>query len=175
MKKIFFIVLACIFLVGTSCQQKTATTELEAIKAQQKIEDQNKGIVQKYWEGKWNDRRPEILDELQLRDVKYHGTSMQMNGIEEYKQVYAGYLAAVSESHITVNKLLAEGELVTSYVTLSGVQSGELDGLPPTGNKVSVHIITIFRMDEGKIAEEWEIMDELGLMMQLGLELGMKE
>jgi len=49
-----------------------------------------------------------------------------------------------------------------------GIHKGELDGLPPTGNEISVSLFTIFRLVDGKIAEEWEIMDELGMMTQLG-------
>ncbi|MCE4566112.1 ester cyclase [Maribellus sp. CM-23] len=175
MKKIVFMILACVLMAATSCRHKTAETELEAVKAQQKVEEQNKMLVQRYWEGKWNDRRPETLGECLSADVMYHGTSMQMNGMEEYKQVYGTYLAAISDTHVEINKLMAEGELVTSYITLSGTHTGELDGLPPTGKQISVSVFTIFRIAEGKIMEEWEIMDELGFMTQLGLELGMKE
>jgi predicted ester cyclase len=46
-----------------------------------------------------------------------------------------------------------------------------LEGIPPTGKTVTMSMFTIFRLVDGKIAEEWEIFDELGLMTQLGMEL----
>jgi predicted ester cyclase len=46
-----------------------------------------------------------------------------------------------------------------------------LGDLPATGKTGTVKVFTVFRLVNGKIAEEWEIMDELGLMMQLGYDL----
>lgn len=148
---------------------------LEEYHKQNELEKFNKLVVQRYWDGKWNKRRIELLDELQTQDVVYHGTSMKMNGIEEYKQVYSGYLSAIHETRIEVKKLIAEGDFVMSHVRLTGLHKGELDGLPPTGNEVNISVFTSFRLVEGKIAEEWEVLDELGMMTQLGMELQMKE
>jgi len=139
--------------------------------SQVQIETQNKEVVQRYWDGKWNKRSPEILDELQTPDVIYHGTSMNMNGIEEYKQVYGSFLSAFHDTQITVEELIAEGDKVTSRVSLKGTHKGEFDGLPPTGKVFTAKAFTIFRLVDGKIVEEWEAFDELGLMHQLGMEL----
>ena len=84
MKKLLMIsplVLTLCFMVG--CQDKEAMAELEAMKAQAEVEEQNKEVVKRYWNGKWNERRPEILDETQTTDVVYHGTSMEMNNLED--------------------------------------------------------------------------------------------
>ena len=156
-------------------QKLTVMSELEEFKKQERLKELNKLVVQRYWEGKWNERRPEILDELQSQDVVYHGTSMQMNGIEEYKHVYNVYLSAMHDTKIEVIELIADGNLVMSHTKLNGTHKGELDGLPPTGNEVNMSVFTIFRLVDGKIVEEWEILDELGMMTQLGLELQMKE
>ena len=150
-------------------------SELDEYKKQEKLKELNKLVVQRYWTGKWNERRPEILDELQTTDVIYHGTSMVMNGIEEYKQVYNGYLSAFSDSHVEISKLIAEDNLVMSDIKLTATQTGELDGLPPSGKNITINVFTIFRIKEGKIAEEWEVIDELGMMTQLGLELKMQD
>jgi len=90
--------------------------DLEELKAQKELEELNKSVVQRYWDGKWNERRREILDELQTPDVVYHGTSMEMNGIEEYKQVYNSYLLAIHDTRLEINKLIAEGDLVMSNI-----------------------------------------------------------
>ncbi|TET70783.1 MAG: ester cyclase, partial [Candidatus Aminicenantes bacterium] len=59
--------------------------------------------------------------------------------------------------------------------TCSVVHKGELEGIPPTGKALTISLFTVFRLVDGKIAEEWESLDELGLMMQLGMELKPKE
>ena len=142
---------------------------------QAEVAAQNKAVVQRYWVGKWNERRPEILDELQTPDVFYHGTSMTMNGLEEYKQVYGIYLSALQDTHIEIEELIAEGDKVMSRVSLRGTHGGDLGGLPPTGKTFTVSAFTVFRLENGRIAEEWEILDELGMMHQLGMELGPKD
>jgi steroid delta-isomerase-like uncharacterized protein len=157
------------------CQDKEAMAELDEFKAQAALEEQNKDIVKRYWNGKWNERRPEILDELQTSDVVYHGTSMQMNNLEEYKQVYSSFLSAFHDTKITIDEIIAEGDKVMTRVTLRFVHKGELEGIPPTGNAVTMSAFTVFRLVDGKIAEEWEIFDELGMMMQLGMEVRPKE
>ena len=138
---------------------------------QSAVEAQNKAVVQRYWDGKWNERRPGVLDESQAHDVVYHGTSMNMNGIEEYKQVYEMFLSAFHDTHIEVEDLIAEGDKVMSRVSLRGTHGGELEGIPPTGKTFTVNAFTVFRIVEGKIVAEWEILDELGMMQQLGMEL----
>jgi steroid delta-isomerase-like uncharacterized protein len=167
------LVLILCFVLG--CQDKAAMAELEEFKAQAAVEEQNKEIVKRYWNGKWNERRPEILDELQTVDVIYHGTSEEMHGLEEYKQLYNAFLSAFHNTSIAINEIIAEGDKVMSRVTMSGVHEGELEGVPPTGATATMSAFTVFRLVDGKIAEEWEIYDGLGMMIQLGMELKSKE
>jgi len=61
MKRLIF---ALIPLFMLSCMDKQASKELETFKAQQALQEKNKSIIRNYWDGKWNERRPEILDEL---------------------------------------------------------------------------------------------------------------
>jgi hypothetical protein len=98
-----------------------------------------------------------------------------MNNLEEYKQVYNAFLSALHDTQLTIEELIAEGDKVMTRVTMNAVHKGELEGIPPTGNSLTVSVFTVFRLVDGKIAEEWEILDELGMMMQLGMELKPKE
>ena len=167
------LVLVLCFVFG--CQNKAEKAELEKFRTQAKIEEQNKEIVKRYWNGKWNERRPEILDELLTSDVVNYGTSMKINGLEEYKQVYGMFLSAFHDTHFTIEGIIAEGDKVMTWASMSGVQKGELEGIPPTGKTINISIFTVFRLVNGKIAEEWEIYDDLGMLQQLGMELKPKE
>ncbi|WP_289054357.1 ester cyclase [Carboxylicivirga marina] len=120
----------------------------------QNILEENKSVIKRYWNGKWNERRPEVLDELQTKDVVYHGSSETMNGIEAYKQAYSSYLAAFQDTHIEIKELIAEGDLVMSRIEMHGVHEGELGGIPPTHNDFNINGFTIFRLVDGRIAEE---------------------
>ena len=110
---IIIIVGLSVFLL-LSCQEKQAIAELESLKAQKVLEEQNKSVVQRYWDGKWNERRPEVLDELLTEDIINHGGTDDIHGIEEYRQVYGTYLSAMENTRFEIKELIAEGDRVMS-------------------------------------------------------------
>lgn len=172
MKRLLIAILLGLCLIA--CQDKNMEVEFEKFKAQAQLEELNKSVVQNYWDGKWNERRIETLDELQTSDVVYHGTSETLNSREEYKEAYKRYLTAMQDTKIVVEELIAEGDRVMSRVRMSAVHKNELAGIPPSGNEINIIAYTVFRLVDGKIAEEWEVLDQLGMMMQMGMELKMK-
>ena len=117
--------------------------------------EQNKEIVKRYWNGKWNERRAEILDELQTPDVVYHGYPYKMNGIEEYKQVYSVFASALHDTRLTIEELIAEGDKVATRYTWTGTHTGEYMGVAPTGKQLKFTMIDICRIKNGKIVEAW--------------------
>ena len=120
------------------------------------LEEQNKSIVRQYWDGKWNERRPEILDELLSTDIKYHGED-EMTGIEEYKTSYSTYLSAMINTRFEIKELIAERDLVMSRAVFYGTYTGILGDIYPVGEELHVRFFTVFRLVDGKIAEEWEL------------------
>ncbi len=79
------------------------------------------------------------------------------------------FAAAFPDGQMTIEDLVAEGDRVVARTTFNGTHQGEMQGIPATGKAVSVSGITIFRLDNGKIAEGWLVNDNLGLMQQLGV------
>ena len=140
-----------------SCQDKQALTELKSLKAQQAVEEQNKSVIKRYWDGKWNERRPEILDELLTKDVIHHGSSNEINGVEEYKKVYNTYLSAMMNTRFEIKELIAEGNLIMSRAVYYGTYNGTLGDIYQVGKEISFRFFSVFRMVDGKIAEEWEL------------------
>jgi predicted ester cyclase len=69
---------------------------------------------------------------------------------------------------VTIEHQFAEGDYVATRSTISGKHDGELMGLPPTGREVTFSCLTISRCRSGKIEEEWELADSVGLLRQLG-------
>ena len=156
MKNLFWTLFALILLAGTSCQDRQTPAELNELKSREKLEEQNKLIVRQYWDGKWNERRPEILDELLSTDVKYHGEE-EMTGIEEYKTSYSTYLSAMINTRFEIKELIAEGDLVMSRAVFYGTYTGILGEIYPVGEELNFRFFTVFRLVDGKIAEEWEL------------------
>jgi len=140
-----------------SCQDKQTLTELSSLKAQKAVEEQNKSVIKRYWDGKWNERRPEILDELLTIDVIHHGSSNEINGVEEYKKVYNTYLSVMMNTRFEIKELIAEGNLIMSRAIFYGTYNGTLGDIYPVGKEISFRFFSVFRIVDGKIAEEWEL------------------
>jgi predicted ester cyclase len=73
------------------------------------------------------------------------------------------------DMHVTVDHQFADGDFVASRFTVRGTHDGELFGAAPTNRQVVLTGITISRCEDGRIAEEWELVDVAGLLQQIGL------
>ena len=90
------------------------------------------------------------------------------HGHEGFKRLAGAYLAAFPDMKITVEDALEVGDKVVRRISWLGAQQGSFLGVPPTGRRVRGRGIVIIRIEDGKIAEEWEMSDLLGLLQQLG-------
>ncbi len=176
MKKLCMILpLALILCFMVGCQDKEAMAELEAMKAQAEVEEQNKEIVRQLYEALMNKILITFL-ELSASDGVCHipGVSEAVP-LEAVTQVIKSYYEAFPDSTHDIKAVIAEGDKVAIRFTQVSTHTGEYEGIPPTGNKISVECQHMFRLANGKIAEAWLVEDNLGLMMQLGMELKPKE
>ena len=111
-----------------------------------------------------------VIDELVAPDYVGHDPAQpEMHGPEGIKQFITGYLAGFPDGRITIDGQLAEGDMVATRWTGRGTHQGELMGIPPTGKQVTVSGITISRVKNGKVVEEWSNWDTLGMLQQLGV------
>jgi predicted ester cyclase len=78
------------------------------------------------------------------------------------------YRSAFANLNVTVEHQITEGDYVATRTTIRGRHDGDLMGTPPTGRDVEFAGLTISRCQDGKIAEEWELIDTVGLLRQIG-------
>lgn len=76
--------------------------------------------------------------------------------------------AAIPDRTDRIEVLMAEGDEVWMRFSTSGTHRGSLCGIPPTGNRVGVHVTAILRFADGKVTESWTFADEFGLLLQIG-------
>jgi predicted ester cyclase len=76
---------------------------------------------------------------------------------------------AFSDSHITINDIIVEGNKAVVRFTVTCTHKDELMGVPATNKKLTMSVIEIDRFAGGKIVEAWEMSDTLGMMQQLGV------
>jgi steroid delta-isomerase-like uncharacterized protein len=132
--------------------------------------DDNKEVIRAYVETIFNHKQVDRADELVASDYVDHAALPgQAPGLEGAKKKWAMYLAGIPDLRVTIEELVAEGDKVGVRRSYAGTHRGELLGVPPTGKQVRVGGISIFRLAGGKIAEQWEQLDRLALMQQLGV------
>jgi predicted ester cyclase len=108
--------------------------------------------------------------ELIHEDYVDHGSPVgEVRGPEGFLAAIQPFTSAFSDDHSEIDLLITEGDLAAWRSTFTGVHSGELMGVPPTGRRVSVEILNIGRMKDGKAIEHWGGPDIGALMAQLGV------
>ncbi len=133
------------------------------------MSEENKDLARYSWEVV-SQRNPDLLEEVYADDVVWHEPEQDVQGLEEAKQFFSKYLTAFPDFNATVEDAIAEGDKAVTRWTIRGTHQGEVEEFgPPTGRQVEIKGITIHRIEGGKIAEEWERYDNLGVMQQLGL------
>jgi steroid delta-isomerase-like uncharacterized protein len=132
------------------------------------LQDQNKATAKRAFEEILGRGRYQLTEQLYARDFINHGIHSN-SSLEEDQAALKGWHAAFPDVVIVPEKLIAEDDLVTIYWIARGTNTGTGNGLPATGKKAELAGITIWRIVDGKIKEEWSAFDQLSMMRQLGL------
>ena len=131
------------------------------------MSEDNKALARRSWEVVDN---LDILDEVYASDLVWHEPDQDVHGLEEARQFVTMYKTAFPDLNVTVEDVISEGDNVVTRYTIRGTHQGEIEEFgPPTGRQIALQGITIHRIADGKIVEEWERYDNLSLMQQLGL------
>ena len=135
--------------------------------------EENKAIARRWNEEIWGKTNLALADELLSTDFvfNYPAPGVAAN-LEGYKQTLTMNNATISDLRCTTDDMVAEGDKVVVRWTWAGTHKGELMGIPPTGKQVMITGISILHIVGGKMVEEWIEMDTLGMMQQLGANVG---
>lgn len=132
-------------------------------------EEENKALVQRYWDEVWNRADDAALADIFAADEVHHwGVGGDTTGPEAFLQRIASFRAAFPDFRIEVEHLLAEGDMVLSRYTATGTHEGPWLGIAATGRHVEYTGMNLFRIACGKVAESWGEADHLNLLRQLG-------
>jgi steroid delta-isomerase-like uncharacterized protein len=107
-------------------------------------------------------------DELYGPDWVGHFPGMPPLRAEHHKQYAAAMAKAFPDLDRTIDDLFAADDKVVLRWSATGTHTGDFNGMPPTGRVATSSGITIFRVEDGRIVEEWAESDMLGLLQQLG-------
>jgi steroid delta-isomerase-like uncharacterized protein len=132
------------------------------------MSSENEDLVRRFFEEFCNGRRTEVADEVIAGEYVSHGPQAPpAEGPDGVKARVGLYQEAV-DGHWDVKELFSSGDRVVALWTGTGTHQGELMGVPASGKPIEVDAISVFRIADGQIAEEWTVWDALGLLQQVG-------
>jgi steroid delta-isomerase-like uncharacterized protein len=93
---------------------------------------------------------------------------VDVRGREEVVDFMQIILKALPDVHVTIEDLFATEERAAMRVTVSGTHRGEFQGIAPTGKKVKFSSVNLYRFEDGKLAEFWQLIDVANFLRQIG-------
>jgi steroid delta-isomerase-like uncharacterized protein len=127
-----------------------------------------KAVIRR-WVEMWNAQDLDAAEELLAPEFVRHDANLpDVVGPQAERQYIADNLTAFPDLHFEIEQLIAEGDLVAAHYQVQGTHRGEFLGIPGTGRPVTIQAVESYRLAGGKLAEQWVVMDALGLLQQLG-------
>ena len=170
MKKSLFrftliIPLALLICFAFSCQQQSEDASNE---------EELRGIILRVIEEAWNQGKMGVLDEQYAAEYVYHRSPFpDVEGLEAFKQYIADTRNTYPDFKLTIVEMIIKGDIAVVRGTFSGTNTGEslTLGIPATGKQVTFNWCSVSHRMNGKTTEEWNYIDMLGLMQQIGFTL----
>jgi predicted ester cyclase len=133
--------------------------------------DINKEMIRKFVEEVKNKRHFEQLGDIFRSDYREHNATVSSfgPGIEGYKNFLSHLYAGFPDDTVTIDEIVAEGNMVVYRGTETGTHKGEFLRIPATGKKATWTEIQFFKIQEGKVIEHWVDVDLFSWFQQLGV------
>ena len=175
MKKHFIVIHLALFLCFmVGCQDKEAMAELEAFKAQAEVEEQNKEIALEAFKAS-DAENVEVFKELWSPDFVHHNRRGESSSLDQMIESYKKGLITFPDRTTSTEDIIAEGDKVIVRYVLRTIYMGDTEKFTARGNEIEMNGINIFRIENGRIVEDWHSPDRLSFYRQLGFELKQKE
>jgi predicted ester cyclase len=133
------------------------------------VEQRNKDIVVAMTDA-FNTRNVTALDNLIAQDIIENRPGVGQ-GIEATKGFLASLMQAFPDFITEIEHIIAEGDLVVVFTNTTGTHEGEFifaPGVRPTGEEISFRAADLYRIEDGKIAEHWDVIEILDMLAKMG-------
>jgi steroid delta-isomerase-like uncharacterized protein len=132
------------------------------------VEEQN--VIVNQWIEAWNKQDLAAASDLLRPDYKRHDANLpDLDGSKAGVDFITTCISGFPDIHLDIEQLIAQDDHVAARLTVRGTHQGPFMGVPATGRKVTVEVADVYRLADGKIAEQWVMMNAMGLMQQLGV------
>jgi len=122
-------------------------------------------VLEEPWKGNWD-----VIEEFVAEGYVGYDPSQPepIRGRDGLRANFQQYIDGFAGAQITIDDQIAEGDRVATRWTGRGTHTGEIAGVSATGKDVTVSGLTISRLENGQIVEEWTNWDTLGMLIQIG-------
>jgi predicted ester cyclase len=131
-------------------------------------QEANKRLFRDYLETVFNRRQVDAADRYLAEGLIEHNPNLPQ-GLAGRKQFMANVLTGFSDYHGEIQEILAEGDKLVVRILWTGTQDGPFLGQPATGRKLRFTTADFIRVENGKFAEHWDVVDSLPRAVALGL------
>jgi steroid delta-isomerase-like uncharacterized protein len=137
--------------------------------------DDPKQLINRFVEELWNERRLDVADAIFAKDCVTHQLRSGVpadavpRGPHAIKEHVTSWIASFPDLHFSIEQMLSEGDRVVMQLLMEGTHQGPWLGIPASGNKMQIRMFTVHRVVQGKIVEDWVLVESLGVFQQLGI------
>ena len=177
MKKLVCAVSLILLLCSAfACKDKEGQAALAEMKAQAELEARNVELI-KTLVTELDKGNVEIFLKLYAPDFKFYFPSNNVTPLTREDEIAMAKMmySAIPDMKHVITDIFAVKDMVVARFFVQGTHQAELEGIAPTGKKVVISGISIFRIKDGQVVEEIEDANMLGFYQQLGMELKPKE
>ena len=128
-----------------------------------------KVLVRRYVEGVWNRADAAALANLTTPGFRYYLGGHPGRDRDAMRQFLSMTHAAFPDWRVEITDIVAQDDTVAVRWKGDVTHQGAFHGIPPTGRRITVTGINMYRIAGGKIDAEWEQTDSLGMLQQLGV------
>jgi steroid delta-isomerase-like uncharacterized protein len=121
-------------------------------------EKRNKALVESFVE--------EIFNKHYLSMIEKYLSPAAGKGSEGFKQFLSSFFKAFPDWHANIEHIVAEGNFVVIFLNGNGTHQGEFQGMPPTRKPVNIRAADLYKIENGKILEHTDVVDQLNLLQQ---------
>jgi steroid delta-isomerase-like uncharacterized protein len=114
-----------------------------------------------------NTHEPDLVDRFVAEDYRNHNAFVG-DGREANRQFWKAFFTALPDLSATMEDLVLSGDRVVGRFVYRGTHTGELMGIPASGNPVEMRSIDIWRTEDGMFAEHWDELNLLEMFQQMG-------
>jgi steroid delta-isomerase-like uncharacterized protein len=140
----------------------------QAMASSAQEQQKNKQVVRQFFEAADRQDIEEMGELVSNTNYFFHFPGIPPMDWNTHKQFFIAFTGSFPDLHHEIVDLVAEGDKVAVRFNVTGTHKGELQGIPPTGKKVSFGAMDFITLMDGKITEDWLSVDMMGLMQQIG-------